>query len=146
VAADEVARLGQRKMSAADHQRHAAPRGGISHGSCVSAVNPATIPSATRLTIVSTTMTWSLCLGGAELTYQGELPGAVVAACVTENLPNGHTAPEKLKRAVYLEGNIRLIHAGYQVAQGMSIQGGSSMWWFAGRRFSLIHGRCRRPV
>jgi len=38
----------------------------------------------TRLTIVSTTITRSLCLGGAELTYQGELGGAGASACVTE--------------------------------------------------------------
>ena len=59
-----------------------AARGGMSHGSWVSTVRPAMMPSATRPTTVSTAMTRSFCLGGAELTYQRVL----VSVCVTSTL------------------------------------------------------------
>jgi hypothetical protein len=60
--------------------------------------------SATRLTIVSTTMMRSFCLGDAELTYQGELLGAGGAsACVTETSRMGKTIPEKVRWLVYLK-------------------------------------------
>jgi hypothetical protein len=80
-----------------------AARGGISQGSRVSAVNPATMPRATRLTIVSTTITRSLCLGGAELTYQRVPLGAGASVCVTKTSRMGQTIPEKVRLQVYLK-------------------------------------------
>src|SRR5689334_8353959 len=57
-----------------------AANGGISHGSCVTNVSAPTRASATKLAMVSTTMTLRLWRGGAPLTYHGVRGGPDDAA------------------------------------------------------------------
>ncbi len=60
------------------------------------------MPSATRLTKVSTAITTSRCRGGAELTYQRDVAGAGASACVTAT-SGMETIPEKVRCRVYLK-------------------------------------------